>query len=137
MAQTSSSSEILGLQESEAYDKVAKVIGKYMDEAWQKIMSDIVNGNVSAVTAGGRSGEQPAVTRDDLEIFSRLVSGANLNIDFLCRSVKGAGSFHNAHQLSRSRSGRESVPEEELQAVGTSGSKTGSVDVSIGVGIKF
>ena len=71
---------------TDAYEKVAGVVGEEMDAAWKKIMSRLASGNVSGIAAfDGGSLKSP-----DLEAFFEVLGGAQMEITFASRQLKGA-----------------------------------------------
>lgn len=70
---------------TEAYEKVASVVGEEMDKAWKNIMSKLASSNVSGIAAfdGG------SLTSSDLSDFFEVLGGAQMAITFASRQPKG------------------------------------------------
>lgn len=70
---------------TDAYEKVAGVVGDEMDKAWKNIISKLAASNVSGIAAfdGGR------LTSDDLKVFFEVLGGAQMALSFQSRQPKG------------------------------------------------
>ncbi|MEL7011334.1 MAG: hypothetical protein AAFY50_23315 [Cyanobacteria bacterium J06648_1] len=101
---------------SDAYDRVADVIGQEMDKAWKNIMVTLATANVNALSADAD------ITSNDLQEFFANLGGCQMGIQFASIKPKGETVRFNAHQLK---------PSAGITTMGVSGS------ISIGVNISF
>ena len=102
----------------DAYDRVAYVIGKEMDEAWRNILTKLATGNSSFLS----STESASITSDQLQEFFANLGGCQMGIRFSSIKPKGESVWFNAEQLQ---------PSDVVPFMGVSGS------ISIGVNISF
>jgi hypothetical protein len=75
----------INMANTDAYEKVAGVVGDEMDKAWKNIMSRLAASNVSGIAAfdGG------SLTSDDLKAFFEVLGGAQMALSFQSRQPKG------------------------------------------------
>ncbi|WP_290976389.1 hypothetical protein [Hydrogenophaga sp.] len=102
---------------SDAYDRVADVIGKEMDKAWRNILTNLASSNVGTLSSGGAK-----ITAVELQEFFANLGGCQMGIRFSSIKPKGESVWFNAEQLK---------PSTGITTMGVSGS------VSIGVSISF
>lgn len=102
---------------SDAYDRVADVIGKRMDEAWRGILSDLASANVAPLSSGGVN-----ITTAELQEFFANLGGCQMGIQFSSIKPKGQTVRFYAEQLQ---------PSSGISTMGITGS------ISIGVNISF
>jgi hypothetical protein len=102
---------------SDAYDRVADVIGKEMDKAWRNILTNLASANVSALSSGGAN-----ITAVELQEFFANLGGCQMGIRFYSIKPKSETVWFNAEQLQ---------PSAGITTMGVSGS------ISIGVNISF
>jgi hypothetical protein len=105
---------------SDAYAKVATVIGDEMDKAWERIMGRLADANMSALSTGGAS----ATTVEDLKVFFQQLGGAKMDLQFCSNIPKGEAMVCRAHEIRPSTGS-------PIGMLGVEGS------ISIGVNIKF
>ena len=102
---------------SDAYDRVADVIGKRMDEAWRGIINDLAKGKVSVLSSGDVN-----IRSQDLQEFFANLGGCQMGIRFSSTKPKGETVRFNAEQVK---------PSAEITTMGITGS------ISVGVNISF
>ena len=102
---------------SDAYERVADVIGKEMDKAWRNILTNLATANVTALSSPGVN-----ITSAELQEFFANLGGCQMGIRFSSIKPKGEQVFFNSEQLQ---------PTPLMTTMGVSGS------ISIGVNISF
>lgn len=102
---------------ADAYDRVADVIGKRMDEAWRGIISDLAKADVSTLSSGGAN-----ITTSELQEFFANLGGCQMGIRFASIKPKGESVWCNAEQI---------TPETGIAAMGINGT------ISVGCTINF
>ncbi len=68
----------------EGYENIANVIGKRIDENFQKLLIDLISGNINSLSSNEQS-----VTKADLENFLTVLGSANISINFSPKLLKG------------------------------------------------
>lgn len=102
---------------SDAYDRVADVIGQEMDKTWRNILIRLASDDVSTLSSDGAN-----ITSSDLQEFFANLGGCQMGIKFSSIKPKGETVRFNAHQLQ---------PSAGITTMGVSGS------ISIGINIGF
>ncbi|WP_372886886.1 hypothetical protein [Psychrobacter sp.] len=101
---------------SDAYDRVAEVIGQEMDNAWKNILTKLSQADVNAFSGNTN------VTSNDLQEFFANLGGCQMSIKFSSLQVKGENVRFNAHQL------------QPTSAITTMGGVSGSISIGINIG---
>jgi hypothetical protein len=70
---------------TEACEKVASVVSEEMDKAWKNITSRLASSNVSGIAAF----DGASLTSSDLNDFFEILGGAQTEITFASRLLKG------------------------------------------------
>ena len=102
---------------SDAYDRVADVIGQEMDKTWVNILKRLASADVNTLSSSGAN-----ITSADLQEFFANLGGCQMGIKFNSIKPKGETVRFNAHQLQ---------PSAGITTMGVSGS------ISIGIKIDF
>lgn len=102
---------------SDAYDRVADVIGQEMDKAWKNILIKLANGDANAFSGDAN------FSSDDLQEFFANLGGCHMGIKFSSKELKGETVRFSAHQL------------KPTEGITTMGGVSGSI--SIGINISF
>ncbi|WP_446937102.1 hypothetical protein [Lysinibacillus fusiformis] len=78
--------------EQSGYDYIAKAIGEVMDEAWEKFMNKVADGDLTFL---GESN----FTEENVKQFYALLGGAELGITFSNNSPSGTKKYFNSHDI--------------------------------------
>lgn len=105
---------------SDAYDKIADVIGKEMDDAWKNIMEKLATADAN--TLPFVSSADPTITFDDLKEFFANLGGCQMGIKFASIKPKGEVMRFNSHTLE---------PSAGITTMGVKGT------ISVGINISF
>ncbi len=85
-------------EDTSGYDVVSEKIASTINGAFQKLLKDLIEGGNFALL----DGDEVSLTQVDLENFLAVLGGANLNIDFTPKLVKGTIARFSATDLTSS-----------------------------------
>lgn len=99
------------------YDRVSKLFGKLTDEFYQKFFTQLASGKLSVAST--------EITEEDIKGFLTMCGGVRSDVGFVPRIARGSTQRNFSHDIPITTALAKDV------------NALGSVDISIGIGIKF